>query len=64
MATQSGVSNASNGKKQQLWFYFLDPIMCSSFYLISLWVICAVAGQVNSVIFLDYFSFHSKEKEN
>ena len=37
--------------------------MCSPFYLISLLVICAVAGQGISVIILDYFFFHSEKKK-
>ena len=37
--------------------------MCSPFYLISLLVICAVAGQGISVIILDYFFFHSERKQ-
>ena len=41
---QSGGSNTSDGKQLQLCVYFWDPIMCSPFYLISLLVICAVAG--------------------
>ena len=41
---QSGGSYTSDGKQLQLCVYFWDPIMCSPFYLISLLVICAVAG--------------------
>ena len=41
---QSGGSNTSDGKQLRLCVYFWDPIMCSPFYLISLLVICAVAG--------------------
>ena len=37
--------------------------MCSPFYLISLLVICAVAGQAISVIILDYFFSTQRERK-
>ena len=61
--TQSGGSNISDGKQLQLCVYIWDPIMCSPFYLISLLVICAVAGQAISVIILDYFFSTQRERK-